>query len=233
MKKIELTIIVPLFNEEKTVLKTLQRINDTKVNDFNYEIIIIDDGSTDKSKQILLENENLYNKLISYKNNMGKGYAVKKGLIEAQGEYVIFQDADLEYDPIDIEKFIEIFKKFKPDCVIGSRFNYDKFSRSHNFYNRVGNNLLTLIFNLFYNTTFTDIYSCYLAFKKDLVEVNQIKTFGWEQHGEILSKVVKKGNKFFEVRISYNGRSIKDGKKIRYYHFFSILKILILERFRK
>ena len=97
--------------------------------------------------------------------------------------------------------------------------------------NKFGNKLLTLIFNLLYNSTFTDIYSCYFAFKKNLLDVQTLRTEGFEQHAEILCKVIKKGNKFYEVPISYNGRSYAEGKKIRPYHFFTILFQIIRERF--
>ena len=96
--------------------------------------------------------------------------------------------------------------------------------------NKIGNTLLTLVFNLLYNTTFTDIYSCYFAFKKELLISNELRTEGFEQHAEILSKVIKKGNKFYEVPINYNGRAVSEGKKIRFYHFFTVLFEIVRNR---
>ena len=97
--------------------------------------------------------------------------------------------------------------------------------------NKFGNKLITFIFNLFYNTTFTDIYSCYACFKKDLLNEKNLKTKGFEQHAEIICKVIKKGNKFYEVPISYNGRTHEEGKKIKFYHIFSVLFRIVIERF--
>ena len=118
--------------------------------------------------------------LISYEKNKGKGYAVKKGLEVANGKYIFFQDADLEYDPIELNKFASVINRFDPDVIIGSRFNYSEYTRSHSILNKFGNILITLIFNLFYNTTFTDIYSCYACFKKVLLDVKSLKTIGFE-----------------------------------------------------
>ena len=137
----------------------------------------------------------------------------------------------MEYDPIEYKKFEKIFSSFDADGIIGSRFIYSDYTRSYNILNKFGNKALTLIFNLIYNCTFTDIYSCYFAFKKDLLNINNLKTDGFEQHAEILCKVIKKGKKFYEVPINYNGRSHEEGKKIRAYHFFAVLLEIIKGKF--
>ena len=222
-----LSIIIPVFNEENTIIPVLEKIKKNSSNLFKYEIIVIDDGSTDKSKEHLENNKDLYNKLLTNKMNMGKGYSVKQGLLNANGTHIIFQDADLEYDPVDILKFEKIFSDFDADGIIGSRMIFSDYTRSHNILNKIGNKVITIIFNLLYNTTFTDIYSCYFAFKKDLLDVNNLKSEGFEQHAEILSRVIKKGKKFYEVPIRYNGRTISEGKKIRAYHFFTVLYQLV------
>tara|TARA_Y100000590_G_scaffold470211_1_gene662791 strand:+ start:430 stop:1119 length:690 start_codon:yes stop_codon:yes gene_type:complete len=226
-----LSIIIPVYNEEKTIIKILEKIKKNKSSEVKYEIIVIDDGSSDQTKKILEDNKDLYNKLLINETNKGKGFSVKKGILNSTGTHIIFQDADLEYDPSDYKKFENIFLKFDADGIIGSRFVYADYTRSHNILNKFGNNILTLIFNIFYNTTFTDIYSCYFAFKKDLIDANSLKSEGFEQHAEILSKVIKSGNKFYEVPISYNGRNISEGKKIRAYHFFIVLFEIIKRRF--
>ena len=226
-----ISILIPSFNEEKTILNILNRISKTIDTSINYEVVIINDGSTDNTLKLLEQNKNLYNQLITYERNYGKGNAIKKGLEAAKGKYIFFQDADLEYDPIDINKFTKLINRFEPDLIIGSRLNYSEYTRSHNILNKFGNKLITLIFNLFYNTTFTDIYSCYACFKKDLLNEKNLKTKGFEQHAEILCKVIKKGKKFYEVPISYNGRTHEEGKKIKFYHIFSVLFRIVIERF--
>lgn len=217
-----LSIIVPVYNEEKILLKSLKNLKNSK-SAVEREIIVINDGSTDGSAKVLKENKELYNKLLINEKNMGKGYSIKKGLIEANGTHIIFHDADLEYDPKDIIKFEKIFEDFKADAVLGSRFNYSDYTRSHNILNKFANKLITLSFNLLYNTTFTDIYSCYFAYKKELIDPNLLETNGFNQHAEIICKVIKKGKKFYEVPINYNGRSYSEGKKIKPIDFFSIV----------
>jgi len=225
-----LSIIVPVYNEEKTIIGILEKIKLNASNSFKYEVIVIDDGSTDQSRKLLEENKHLFSKLLINESNKGKGFSVKKGLLNATGSHIIFQDADLEYDPIDYKKFEKIFLDFDADGVIGSRFIYSNYTRSHNILNKIGNKILTLIFNLLFNVTFTDIYSCYFAFKKNLLNVNELKTNGFEQHAEILCKVMKKGNKFYEVPIRFNARSHSEGKKIKAHHFFSVLFQIIRGR---
>lgn len=232
-----ISILIPVYNEEKSINKVLKKIDELKFfnnnSNFKKEIIVIDDSSTDGTRKILNENSKLFSKLITNDKNYGKGYCVKKGLEASNGDYVLIQDADEEYDPNDYIKFIECIQKFDADLVIGSRFIYDKYTRSHNFFNKIGNTIITLLFNIIYNTTFTDIYCCYIFFKKDLVDYKQLKSNGFEQHAEILCNLVKNGEKFFEVPVNYNGRTISEGKKIRYYHIFSIIFQMIRKRIFK
>ena len=226
-----LSIIIPVYNEEKTLLKSLESVKKLGSNLKEHEIIVVNDGSTDNTAKILEENKNLYDKLLKNDSNRGKGYSIKKGLIESKGTHVIFHDSDLEYDSKDILKFIKIFLDFNADGIIGSRFNYADYTRSHNILNKFANNIITLTFNLLYNTTFTDVYSCYFAYKKELLDPNELQTSGFEQHAEIICKVIRKGKKFYEVPINYNGRSYSEGKKIKPHHFFFVLYQIFLRRF--
>ena len=207
-----LSIIIPTYNEERTVIEILKKIKNNSQDLCKYEVIVIDDGSTDQSRKLLENNKHLFDKLLINETNKGKGYSVKKGILNASGTHIIFQDADFE------------------DGIIGSRFIYSNYTRSHNILNKIGNKLLTFAFNVLYNTTFTDIYSCYFAFKKDLLNAHELRTEGFEQHAEILCKVMKKGNKFYEVPINYNGRNYSEGKKIKLHHFFLVLFQIIRGR---
>ena len=224
---------MPLYNEEKTIITTLKRIKETKDNRIEYEVIVINDGSKDNTLQLLKSNNNLYQHLIDSKQNFGKGYAVKKGLEIATGDYIIFQDGDLEYDPEDFSKFINVIQKFDPDIIIGSRFHYSEYTRSLNILNKLGNYTLTFFFNILYNTTFTDICCCYLCFKKQLLDCQNLQTNGFEQHAEILCKVIKKGKIFFEVPTNHNARTKDEGKKIRFYHIFPLLFRIFVERIKR
>ena len=225
-----LSIIIPTYNEEHTVIEVLKKIKNDSPNLCKYEVIVIDDGSTDQSRKLLENSKHLFDKLLINETNKGKGFSVKKGILNASGTHIIFQDADIEYDPTDFKKFVKIFLDFNADGIIGSRFIYSNYTRSHNILNKIGNKLLTFVFNLLYNTTFTDIYSCYFAFKKDLLNVHELRTEGFEQHAEILCKVMRKGNKFYEVPINYNGRNYEEGKKIKFYHIFGVIFQIIIGR---
>ena len=229
--QILVSIIVPVYNEEETILAVLKKLSNIRKFEYKFEVIVINDGSNDNTGKILDENQSLIDKQINNETNRGKGYSVKKGLDSADGKYIIFQDADLEYDPSDFIKFFKLIKNFDPDLILGSRFAYTEYTRSHNIFNKFGNNLITLIFNLIYNTTFTDIYSCYACFKKELLNINSLKTVGFEQHAEILCKVVMQGKKFYEVPINYNGRSHDEGKKIKFYHIFAVIFQILIGRF--
>ena len=115
--------------------------------------------------------------------------------------------------------------------IIGSRFNYADYTRSHFFFNKIGNYFITFLFNIIYQTTFTDVYSCYACFKKELLNHNKLKTNGFEQHAEILCKVARNGKTFYEVPINYNGRTHDEGKKIKFYHIFSVIYQIVVGRF--
>lgn len=226
-----LTIVIPVYNEEKTIEKVLLSLTKLREKIETIEIIVVNDGSKDNSLKILKENHIYYDVLINNLQNKGKGNAVKSALEKASGKYIVFQDADLEYDPQDFNKFVNLINKFSPDLIIGSRFNYADYTRSHHFFNKIGNMCITFIFNLFYQTTFTDVYSCYVCFKRKLLDHHNLKSNGFEQHAEILCKVVKKGKKFYEVPINYNGRTHEEGKKIKFYHIFSVIYQIVIGRF--
>ena len=226
----KVTILIPIFNEENTIIEILNRVNSEKNNDTEMEIIVVDDCSTDNSKNLLNENRDLFSKLVELDKNLGKGGAVREGLKHATGEYVLFQDGDLEYSPKDYGKIFRMLHEFKADVVIGSRFLSPEYTRVHYFFHKLGNRFITGLFNFIYNTTFTDIYSCYLCFRKELVDPLKLKSNGWSQQAEILATSVNKSKIFYEVPISYSGRTFEEGKKIKARHTFSVIYMIIKKR---
>ena len=231
MKEIKISIIVPVFNEEKTLNTILEKINQQKISGIKFEIIVVNDGSTDDSLKILKNNSNLYQKLINLEKNMGKGGAVREGLLASSGDYILFQDADMEYDPSEYSKLLKPIIDNNVDIVMGSRLMTSSLKR-HGGYskNRLGNSLITFLFNLLNHTKFTDIYSGYLIFRRENINPNKLRTNGWEQQAEILSKIIKKSNNIFDVPITYHGRTYEDGKKINPKDIFRIISTIIGEK---
>jgi glycosyltransferase involved in cell wall biosynthesis len=227
---IKLTILIPAFNEAATIIEILESVNKQAIEGVTFEILVIDDGSSDRTVELLEANPALYTKLIKRTGNGGKGAAIKKGLAIATGDYVLFQDADLEYDPAEYGKLLKPVLSFGADIVMGSRLVASPCTRVSYYWHKVGNRLITFIFNVLNNTTFTDVYSCYLLYRRDLVAVDDIVTDGWEQQAEILSRAVARAESMFEVPISYYGRSYGEGKKIRAYHALSVIWTIFVRR---
>ena len=227
---ISISIIIPIFNEEKTILTILEKISKIK-DKAVIEIIIINDGSTDSTKKIIDENSNYYDEAKHLKNNSGKGNAIIEGLKISTKDYVFFQDADLEYDPIDIMEFIDVAVRYKADLIMGSRFTANKRSVLH-FWHMLGNKIITNIFNILNNTTFTDIYCCYCLFERKKLTVSKLRSFGWGQQAEILTYLSNKATKIFEISVNYDARKYSDGKKIKYYHIFEIIYWIVYTKLR-
>jgi glycosyltransferase involved in cell wall biosynthesis len=227
---IKISVIIPAYNEEKTIRSILQSVREQKVGGFSFEIIVIDDGSTDKTVETLESHPHLYDRLVKLEINSGKGAAVIAGLNIATGDYILFQDADLEYDPAEYATLLLPISAFNADIVMGSRFMAPRYSRVHYFWNMVGNKVITLIFNVLNNTTFTDIYSCYLIYRRSLLDPASLKTRGWQQHAEILSMATRNATVIYDVPISYHGRSQEEGKKIRAYHVIGVIWTIFKKR---
>ena len=226
----KISILIPLYNEENTVIEILEKVNKQNNETVSLEVIVIDDGSTDGSAELLSKNVELYNHFIKLKKNSGKGAAIKEGLKIATGDYILFQDADLEYDPNDYSKIFYVIENFNAEVIIGSRNLSPDYIRVYNFFHKLGNKVITGIFNLLNNTTFTDIYSCYLCIKKESVDINKIKSKGWEQHAEILSLAIQNSTIHYEVPISYSGRTFEEGKKIKGRHVFKVIYMIFKKR---
>jgi glycosyltransferase involved in cell wall biosynthesis len=227
---ITVTVLIPAYNEEATILGILRRVAAQKIKGVNFEVLVVDDGSRDKTVALMEANPGLYTRLIKRGVNGGKGAAVRAGLREATGDYVLFQDADLEYDPADYAKLLRPALDFDADVVMGSRLMAPPITRVSYFWHKVGNRLITFIFNILNNTTFTDVYSCYLLYRRRLVEVDSLSADGWEQHAEILSKAVAKAQKMYEVPIRYYGRTYAEGKKIKAYHAIAVIWAIVAGR---
>lgn len=230
---IKITVLIPSYNEETTIIELLEKVALQKVAGIQFEVIVIDDGSKDNTVEILEAHPELYTVLVREPQNGGKGAAVKAGLKVATGDYVLFQDADLEYDPNDYEKLLQPVLRFDADVVMGSRMIASPITRVSYYWHKVGNKLITLTFNILNNTTFTDVYSCYLLYRRSLVPVTSLTTEGWEQHAEILTRAVGAGKSYFEVPVSYYGRTYDEGKKIRAHHVIPVVWTMIIKRLNR
>ena len=227
---IDLTVLVPAYNEEATILGILERVGEQKIDGVTIEVVVVDDGSTDRTLELLEQNPGLYTRLIKRPLNGGKGAAIKAGLFEAGGDYVLFQDADLEYDPAEYEKLLRPVLDFDADIVMGSRLVASPCTRVSYFWHKLGNRLIMLVFNILNNTTFTDVYSCYLLFRRELIDPKELQAEGWEQQAEILSRAVAGAKSMFEVPISYYGRTYAEGKKIKAHHAVAVLWTIVVRR---
>ena len=220
------SIIIPCYNEEKTIDKIIDKI--LELRNLDLEIIIVDDCSTDSSKDIIeTKLKNKVYKVIHNEINSGKGFSIRKGVAAATGQIILIQDADLEYDPNDYYKILDLFKLGVADVVYGSRFTGSEKKRVLYFWHTLGNKFLTLISNIFTNLNLTDMEVGYKAFKseiiKDLVLIED--RFGFEP--EITAKISKKNLRIYEVGISYFGRKYSEGKKITWRDGFSAIRCII------
>ena len=226
------TVLVPAYNEEQTIITLLERVRAQRIDGVELEVLVIDDASRDSTVSKLESRPDLYDRLIKRTRNGGKGAAVRDGLRKATGEYVLFQDADLEYDPCDYVRLFDPVLKHDAEVVLGSRLVASPVTRVHYFWHKVGNSFLTLLFNVMHNTTFTDIYTCYVLFRKELIDGDKLGTSGWEQHAEILSRLARSAKAIYEVPISYYGRTYAEGKKIRAVHAIAVARTIVFERLK-
>jgi glycosyltransferase involved in cell wall biosynthesis len=213
---IGLSVVIPCYNEEKTLKKCIERVLKISGEFLRLEIIIIDDCSTDRSLSIArdLANKDPKIKVMHHDKNHGKGAALQTGFKQATGDFIAIQDADLEYDPNDILRLLEPLVNNEADVVFGSRFLPHGPHRVLYFWHSLGNRFLTLISNMFTNLNLTDMEVCYKVFRREVLKNFNLeeKRFGFEP--EITAKVARLGCRIYEVGISYYGRTYKEGKKI-------------------
>ncbi len=208
------SVIIPVHNEEKFILNVLKRVNHQKKH-FDIQIIVSNDGSTDNSKKILEENSSLYDILINTDVNQGKGSAIRKALEKVEGEFILIQDADLEYNPMDYSKLFEPAINCKADVVYGSRFLGGRYVRLHFFWHYLANKILTTTCNIFTNLNMSDMETGYKLIKTEAFNKLNIEENSFGIEPELTIKLAKKKYIFYEVPISYEGRSYNEGKKIR------------------
>ena len=220
------TVLIPCFNEKKTITKVVDRVNDIK--DLNLEIIIIDDNSNDGTRDLLKDKiKDKVSRIIFNNKNYGKGYCIRKGIEASNGDAILIQDADLEYDPSDYKKLIKPIESGVADVVYGSRFLGGEEKRVLFFWHTLGNKLLTIFSNMFTNLNLTDMEVGYKLFRSEILkDINLVENrFGIEP--EVTAKISKKKIRIFEVGISYYGRKYEDGKKITWKDGFSAIRCII------
>ncbi len=222
-------IIIPVYNEEKTIENILEILENTDFCNLEKNIIIVDDCSTDATREILKRYEEKYTVIYKEKNG-GKGSAVNVGFENAKSDIVIIQDADLEYNPSDYAPLLKLIVDGEADVVYGSRFLGTPF-KDFMFLSFVANKFLTLLTNILYGTKLTDMETCYKAIKREFVKGLNIKSNKFDLEPEITAKLVKKGAKIKELPIKYNARSYQDGKKITYKDGLMAIRALFYYRF--
>jgi glycosyltransferase involved in cell wall biosynthesis len=227
----KLSVIVPVYNERNTLVEVLRRMRAVELPDgIEREIIVVDDGSTDGTRDVLKQLGDSTVRVVLHDVNRGKGAALRTGFAHATGEYVLVQDADLEYDPEDWPKLLSPVLRGKARVVYGSRFTGER--RNMLLLHWIGNRFLSMTTNVLYNTTLSDMETCYKLLERDLVDQMKLHSNRFDIEPEITAKVLKRGIRIYEVPISYSGREFDEGKKITWRDGFAALWTLVKFRFR-
>jgi glycosyltransferase involved in cell wall biosynthesis len=226
-ERLKISVVIPVYNEQGTIREIVERVNAVPM---EKEIIVVDDYSTDGTPAELqkLEAEGLI-RLFRHEVNKGKGAACRTGISKVEGDVVIIQDADLEYDPSDYAVLLGPIEKGQTKVVYGSRFLGPH--KAMYFWHSIGNKLLTLVTNVLYDTTLTDMETCYKVFTLDIARKLKLKSNRWGFDPEITAKILRMGHRIYEVPISYNGREFDEGKKISWKDGFNIIWVLVKYRF--
>ncbi len=242
----KLSIIMPVYNEIGTIAEIVHRVRaveltvpvgygpeDGTVVEFEREIVIVDDGSTDGTREFLRTLEGFPDMTVVFHEcNLGKGAAVQTGLKNVDGDVILIQDADLEYDPRDYPKLLQPIVEGRTQVVYGSRFRGGP-TKAMFFWHMVGNRLLTLMTNILYNTILSDMETCYKVFTRKVADQLNLQAPGWGFDPEITAQILKRGYRIYEVPISYTGREFEEGKKISWRAGFVVLWTLLKSRFTR
>jgi glycosyltransferase involved in cell wall biosynthesis len=225
-----LSVIVPVFNERSTVAEVIRRIRAVDL-PVEIEVIVVDDGSSDGSDKVLAAMGDSTVRVINHPSNRGKGAAIRTGLEVARGDLVLVQDADLEYDPADWSKLLQPILRGKAQVVYGSRFTGERKNMLPLHW--MGNRLLSLVTNILYSSTLSDMETCYKLFDRRALDGITIESDKFDFEPEITAKVLRRGYRIYEVPISYAGREMDEGKKITWRDGFGALKALVKYRFTR
>ena len=228
----KLSVIIPAYNEEKTISKVIGRVKRQNIGRLKKEIIVVDDFSTDKTKKVLSKIKDRNIKIFFHKKNMGKGAAIRTALSNATGDIILIQDADLEYSPGEYPKLLKPIIEGKAKVVYGTRLeairkNLKKMYKLHYF----GNVFLTIMTNILYGAKITDMETGYKVFKREVINGMRLKAKRFDFEPEITSKILKRGYRIKEVPIDFIGRKFSEGKKITWVDGLKALYYLIKYRF--
>lgn len=226
----KLSVVVPVYNERNTITEIIRRVRTVELPDgIEREIIVVDDGSTDGTRDVLRQLGDSTVRVLFQERNQGKGAALRTGFSHATGDYVLVQDADLEYDPNDWPRLLGPVLAGKARVVYGSRFTGER--RNMLLLHWIGNRFLSLVTNVLYNTTLSDMETCYKLVDRALIESLALQSNRFDIEPEITAKILKRGVRIYEVPISYTGREFSEGKKIEWTDGFGALWTLLKYRF--
>jgi glycosyltransferase involved in cell wall biosynthesis len=227
----KLSVVVPVYNERNTLVEVVRRMRTVELPEgLEREIVLVDDGSTDGTRDVLRQLGDSTVRVVKHDHNRGKGAAVRTGLAHCSGDYVLIQDADLEYDPEDWVRLVNPVLRGKARVVYGSRFTGER--RNMLFLHWMGNRFLSFVTNVLYNTTLSDMETCYKLVDRELMEALHLRADRFELEPEITAKILKRKVRIYEVPISYTGREFEEGKKITWRDGITALWTLLKYRVR-